>query len=147
MELIISSLALFVSAITGIWTLRHARDQAQAARLANITSIVNIERSLGNVPTALRFHGITKDALAEVGITAEEFAYLLGSCSATSVYHNSSGEDPTRPFAAGSYRYTMCAAADFRRAWPLVKRMMNQGTFVSRMDATIALIEGGRPPA
>jgi hypothetical protein len=143
-ELLIALVALFVSAVTGIWTLRLNRDQLQSARLANVTNIVNIERSLSDVPSALRFHGISQQSLDEAGITANEFAYLLASCSATSLYHNFSREDPNQPFAVDSYRYRMCATADFRKAWPLLKRMMNTGTFVSRMDRTIALIQA--PP-
>lgn len=145
MELLISSLALFVSALTGIWTIRHTREQAQAAKLANVTSIIAVERSLGTIPTALRLHGITNDELEDAGVTAEGLAYLLASCSATSIYHNFSAEDPTQPFADDSYRHAMCASPDFRRAWPLVKRMMNKGTFVSRMDATIAGVEARLP--
>lgn len=140
MELIIALLALFVSTITGVWTLRLNRDQLQSARLANVTNIVNIERSLSEVPSALRFHGISQQALDDAGITAQEFAYLLASCSATSVYHNFSGENPDQPFAPGSYRHAMCASPDFRKAWPLLKRMMNPGTFVARMDRTIAAL-------
>jgi len=146
MELLISSLALIVSAVTGVWTLRNSRDQAQAARLANVTSIIDTERSLAGVPTALRFHGITQAALDEAGVTAAEFAYLLANCSSTSLYHNWSSEDPNLPFAENSYRHAMCASADFRRAWPLIKRMMNKGTFTSRMDATIATIQARATP-
>jgi hypothetical protein len=144
MELVIALLALFVSAVTGVWTLRLNRDQLQSARLANITNIVNIERSLSDVPSALRFHGISQQCLDDAGVTADEFAYLLASCSATSLYHNFSRENPDQPFAADSYRHAMCASADFRKVWPLLKRMMNPGTFVARMDRTIALIESHR---
>lgn len=144
MELFIAILALLISTLIGVWTLRHTREQARAARLANVTNIVSIERSLADVPTATRFHGISQQDLDEAGITAAEFAYLVASCSATSLYHNSSEENPGAPFAPGNCRRSMCESADFRRAWPLLKRMMNAGTFVSRMDATIAAIEGQR---
>ena len=145
MELFIAALALLISTLIGVWTLRHTREQARAARLANVTNIVSIERSLADVPTALRFHGISQHDLDQVGITAAEFAYLVASCSATSLFHNSSEEDPGKPFGPGNYRRRMCESADFQRAWPLLKRMMNAGTFVSRMDATIAAIQAQRP--
>lgn len=144
MELFIATLALVVSTLIGVWTLRHTREQARAARLANVTNIVSIERSLADVPTALRFHGISQRDLDQAGISAAEFAYLVASCSATSLYHNSSEENPGKPFGPGNYRRRMCESEDFRRAWPLLKRMMNGGTFVSRMDATIAVIETRR---
>src|SRR5438046_6838568 len=124
-----SLVALLVSACTGVWTLRHNRDQVHVARVANLVNIVEVERSLSEVPSALRFHGITEQALEEAGVTAAELAYLAASCSATGLYHNFSPEDPRQPFDSGSYRYRMCETADFRRAWPLLKRMMNRGTF------------------
>jgi len=141
MELIIAILAFVVSTVTAVWTLRHNREQVQFARLANVTSIIEVERSLGSVPAALRFHGITEQSLRDAGVTAEEFAYLVSNCSATGVYHNFSREDPNEPFAVDSYRYSMCATPEFRRAWPLVRSMLNKGIFVGRMDATIAAVE------
>ncbi|GAC1622331.1 MAG: hypothetical protein NVS9B10_06210 [Nevskia sp.] len=146
MELVIALLALVVSAATGVWTIRNSREQVEAMRLANVANIVDVERMLASVPSALRFHGVTPADLEAAGVTAAELAYLLSSCSATSLYHNNSREDPQRPFAPGSYRHGMCATEDFRRAWPLLKRLMNPGVFVSRIEATLAMIES-RPAA
>ena len=138
MEIVIAVVALLVSIASSVWTIRQNREMARTARLANLTNIVDIERSLGAVPSALRFHGINATELADAGITPQEFAYLLASCTATAFYHNASDENPDEPFAAGSYRGAMCVTPDFQRAWPLLKRMFNQGVFVSRIDATIA---------
>jgi len=140
MEIVIASIALLVSIASSLWTYRQNREQVRVARLSNLTSIVGVEGSLGKVPSALRFHGIDQAELAEAGVTPEEFAYLLTNCTATAFYHNTSNEKPDQPFAEGSYRRAMCVTPDFQRAWPVLKKMMNKGMFVSRVDATIAAV-------
>src|SRR5688572_3971226 len=86
MELIVAWLALVVSLATGVWSLRSIREQARIARLANVTGIVDVERSLADVPSALRFHGVTAADLDAAGVTAAELAYLVANCSVSGLY-------------------------------------------------------------
>lgn len=109
----------------------------------NLGYIVQIEKSLENTPSAFRFHGITPTDIAAAGVTEQELAYLVASCTSGGIYHESMGASGSVPFERNSYRYNMCCTEDFRRAWPLVKRMMNKNKhgFVAKVDLTISQIE------
>jgi len=72
----------------------YNREQMRVMRLA---SIVEIERSLGDVPSALRFRGIAEQHLRQTGVSPAEFACLLANCSATSIYHNAKRSRRCKP--------------------------------------------------
>jgi hypothetical protein len=118
--------------------------QVQQEQLAlNLSPIVTVELKLAELPSAIRFHGITEQELAAHDIAANELAYVVASFTAGRIYHEARKRHITAPFDQHSerYRYQMCISAKTRKAWPLVKRMMNQSSFVERIEATIRQAE------
>lgn len=74
LELILSMIALllsFSSVTFGvIYTLKQVRN---TSILASNAALIQVEKFLGDVPSALRFHGIEVEDLQNAGITAQEF--------------------------------------------------------------------------
>lgn len=99
-----------------------------------------LERSLADIPTAFRFHGITPEQLKEIGVTPEEFAYLVANFSAGHIFHFGILNN-TEPFERDGYRYTMLKTQATRKAWPLIKRMIAPGKYGDKIEATIKAIE------
>jgi hypothetical protein len=135
---VISFLSLVFSAVA-LWQTR--RSVRASTLIGHLSEIVQVESRLGELPSALRFHGLTKENLNKAGIDGPEFAYLLNSFTLASVR-----QDILRPkirsvFPRESYRYQMCLSKDTRKAWPLIKKLMNPSPFVDRIDRTIKSIE------
>jgi hypothetical protein len=115
MELIVSLLAALISVISLVWSIRTSLNQREgAAIIANLTNIAEIEATLGQVPTALRFHGIDPDELESHGVTPQEFAYVVSNFAIGGVYYRSSPQ-PENLLKSGSYRYEMCKAEATRK--------------------------------
>ena len=130
---IVSVLALIVSAVAFWQTMR-------LNRVAYYTEMAQVEARLSDLPGALRFHGLAKEDLLAVGLALDEFAYLLNSFTLGSTRHQVLSRS-TKPFRPGTYRYNMCKSEATRRAWPLIKMMMNTTDFVKAIDRTIERIE------
>lgn len=145
-EAVIAVLALGVSLfalIRGEVTQR-ALQRAQstdASVLANMTSLVEVWRSIGAKPSLLRFHGVTEDELSNCGVDAEELAYLIASFEAASHYYRYI-DNRVIPFPRESIRFRMCASEHTRRAWPVVRRFLPADTtYFERIEATMAQCE------
>jgi len=141
-----SAISFACVVFTIISQMRQSAKQAQfqQEQLAlNLSPIINVELKISDIPTVLRFHGITKEQLAEAGVTEQELAYLAASFSAGRIYHEARKGHITTPFdeTSESYRYRMCASPDTRKAWKLIRLMMNESSFVDRIQATINEIE------
>jgi hypothetical protein len=139
---LVSGLALFV-AIFALWHSVRAsrRQESSSTYLAHLAEIVQVESRLGELPDALRFHGLRKEELERVGVTPQEFAYLVNSFTLGKAWHKVLTPEATTPYGVDSYRFHMCESKEMRQVWPLVKRLLNPGPYVDRIDATIAQIE------
>ena len=105
----ISGLALLV-AMFALWhSIRAGRKQAGfATYLAHLAEIVQVEARLGQLPEALRFHGIRKEDLESVGVTPQELAYLVNSFTLGSAWHKILTPSIITPYGVGSYRFLRC---------------------------------------
>ena len=127
----------------------YIRHQREYQKLINLSAIVQVERSLDNVPTAFdKFHGITKNKLDEAKITKKELAYLVASFTAGRIYDVGVYRMDNKPFAKGHYRYKMLAQPSTRNAWPLILKMMTteesneqEDRYIKKLQATIDFIE------
>lgn len=139
----ITAISALVVSLIALWHANqlHRRSESSDTLLAHLSDIVQVESRLANLPDALRFHGLSINELEEIDVTAEEFAYLLNSFTIGGVWHRILDKGVTSPFAPGSYRHTMCLSPHTRKAWPLIRKMMNPSEFVNRVDRTITLIE------
>lgn len=122
------------------------RQEVSETRLSHLAEIVAVEAQLGQLPEALRFHGLSKEDLDEVGVTPQEFAYLLNSFTLGGTWHRILHPNRRTPFGVDHYRSRMCESSATRKAWPLVKKMMNPSEFVESIDSTIRKIEGKEGP-
>ena len=133
----------FLVALLALWqsSRTNKAQQATSAWLTQLSAIVEVESRLGELPEALRFHGIKKEELDQAGLTAEELSYLLNSFTLGGIRDKVLYPKLRTAFEIDSYRYRMCTSKETRRAWPLVKKLMNPSNFVARVDLTIERIE------
>jgi hypothetical protein len=134
---LISLAALIISIVSISWSIHIGRRRMNAAELASLSHVVNIEQTLGQVPTALKFHGITLKEIKKADIEPKELSYLLSSFTAGAIYHGTKAQKKIKTFEVGSYRYEMCKSEATRKAWPIIKRLMNPSNYRDKIDATI----------
>lgn len=139
-SVLISLSALIISIGSIVWSIHIGRRRMNAAELAALSHVANIEQTLGQVPSALKFHGITEEALKKADIRSEELAYLLASFTAGAIYHGTKAQKKMETFEDDSYRYVMCKSEATRKAWPIIKQMMNPSDYRDKIDNTISLI-------
>lgn len=142
LELALALIASVISIINLIFFVVLWRKQKNVG-VTSITlqAFAELERSIANVPSALRFHGITLEELKEIDITPEEFAYLVSSFSTGYIYHYGVTPKDIKPSTVDSYRYNLLRSPSTRKAWPLIKLMLGGGKYVDKMEATIRFIE------
>ena len=119
-----------------IWyNLRQAKVNAMNTYLAQL---VSIESQIAKTPSVLRFHGLDARDLIDHDVSAEEFSYLVTTFTLGGVWYKAfeSSED-IGPYKPGEYRYDICASPATQKAWPLLKRMMEDTPYRKKIDATI----------
>lgn len=145
MSLILPVLAIVISVVSLSWSVRTSlRQREVSAIIANGTSLSQVESTLGNIPGALRFHGIDPHDLEDIGISPKEFAYLVSNFTLGGVYYRSTSKTRYR-IAPGTYRYQMCQSDMTRRAWPTLRRMLSPGSYRDALDQAFALLDQTYP--
>ena len=143
METIFSITALALSIISIMislyWSVKDRRD---SSLLANHSNLIQIESLVGDFPSILRFHGIDEKELKKHGLTSEEFAYLLNNFTAGGTFHRMIGNRKST-FKKGTYRYNMCVAEPTRKAFPLIKQMLEPSRYRDKIENTIKKYERG----
>ena len=137
MELFLSCFAVLISVTSLAWTVVSSRSQRESnAILSNNLNIISIESQIAKIPQLLRFHGIEnpEEELKRYDVSAEELTYLLNSFTIAGAYYRTSPK-ATRSLQKGSYRYNMCLSPATRRAWPLVRYMLNNDHYRERLDS------------
>ncbi len=141
---LLQALSAAVTAAYVIFTyliVRANKEIVESLKEAQLPPVAEVEKMLGDVPSALAFHGISADDLKNCDLSAKDFAYLVASFTVGGAYHrikdpnSKEAFDPTRD----TYRYNMCRAPATQRAWPLLKRMMNKTNYQERIERTIKL--------
>ena len=137
----VSSISLLLNVLLARWIFRgENRSSAVASSFALMASA---EAMLKDIPTGLKFHGITEQDLADAGLTAEEFAYVLVNFTSAGVYYRINDPHDVTAFPRDSYRHVMLSAPATQRAWPLLKKLINPqlGSYGKKIEATLAAIE------
>jgi hypothetical protein len=142
MSAITSIAALLISLFSFLWTWSHNRKEVQF-QLRSITesTFINVEQMLASVPSALKFHGITIEELKQVGVTPEEFAYILSNFTAGGILHRTENSRNFEPFDLNSYRGTMIQSDDTRKVWPILRKCIAPSPYRDRIEATIRKVE------
>jgi len=143
-ESLFSIAAIFISVASLVFTLVLNRRMSHSNAVGSCFSLMaQAESMLKDVPTGLKFHTISSQDLSEIGLSAEEFTYLLVNFTSAGVYYRMFMPNNNDPFEEGSYRYTMLLSPETRKAWPLLKKMINPeiGSYGKKIEATIRIIE------
>jgi hypothetical protein len=142
LEMLLSLTALIIAIISLVHTIISSRRQEfTAGRLNNLAAISDIERMIADNPQILELHGVSLQELEQSGITSNEIAYLLSSFTAGRLYYSSNDGGTVSPFEVGSYRYNMLSSHRTRKAWPIIKKLMEPGKYRDKIDITIKEIE------
>jgi hypothetical protein len=142
LSIFISLAALLLSSASVLWSILYGNRIFRATMVAQSeASFVSIEQMLGDLPSALRFHGIAENEVTECGLTPGEFAYLLSSFTAGAIYYRTHGEKGSEPFPLDSYRGVMIRSPQTRAAWPLLRRCTDPSSYRVKIEATIRLVE------
>ncbi len=140
----LSLAALVVSIISVTYTIISSKKQEfTISRMNNLAAITNIEQMIADNPQLLELHGIAMTQLEQSGITSKELAYLLSSFTAGRMYYSPNDGGHITPFDIGSYRYNMLKSTRTRKAWPILKQLMEPGNYRDKIDLTIKEIEQG----
>jgi hypothetical protein len=139
---LLSVVALVVSFASVAWTIFAHRSLVKHESVhANMAALVELYNRIESTPTILRFHGVSEEELNAAGLTAKEFAYLVASFEAASVYYRFHEKIP-KAFKQSSLRYRLLANPATRRAWPLLSRFFESDTAYRRkIDATLRLFD------
>jgi len=143
-EIIVAGVAVLVSFFSLLTTIAFALRQGRSSAIASSFALMaQAEAMLKDVPSALKFHGVSDEDLRRAGITPEEFVYLIVNFTGAGVLYRMSEPDSTAPFQKGSYRYVMLSQPATQRAWPLLRKLINPeiGSYGKRIEATLKLIE------
>ena len=141
-EALLSITALLVSLVSFAWTIVAHRYMAEHGSVhANMSALVGLYNRIEATPSVLRFHGVSTEELDAAGVTATEFAYLIASFEAASVYYRFHEKSP-KPFQKSSLRYKLLATPATRKAWPLMSRFFEEDTaFQKKIETTLRLID------
>ena len=135
-------ITIILTSINVFITINISRSQrASTTVTSTLSAFLAIEKQMTNNPELLRFHGISKEMLAEQGFSVEDFSYLVESFTAGSIYHRATGDDTIRPFEPGHYRYNLLLQEDTRRIWPFLSKMLGPSKYKTRVENTIKTIE------
>lgn len=142
MELILPMFAVLISVGTLLWTVWfNLRQQQSTALVQSLTAFIEVEQRLGDIPTALQFHGIDPEELTKAGITPEEFSYLLTSFTAGGIFYRIKPKVANEPYAEGTYRYAMLKAEKTQKAWPILRKFLEPSHFRDKIEMTLETIQ------
>jgi len=142
LEIIISIVALVVSLSSLGWQAITWRKQHEQGRLnQNIALLAEIKMKLAEMPEAFRFHGISKKDMEAHEITEKELAYLVANFMAGQVYYETIDNNPGEPFGENDYRTQICKTVAFRKAWPLVKKILDDTSYRKKVEKTVVRYE------
>ena len=133
MEQALPIVALVISAASlGVTAWIAFVQRRSGGLMQNLSSLAGLDLRLGTDPNLMRFHGITEppaDILQEHGVTPEELGYLVSNFRIGAVYYRS-----MRDWQLSTYRVDMCLAPATRRAWPLVRRFLDDEPYRQTLD-------------
>ena len=137
---IISVIALGVSLISVTWTIWYTNRQRKLQPMFNyLAQIAGIEKNLGENQDLLKCHSIEPSELKEIGVTPEEFGYLLSSFTIGHAWYlaHGYGKSKKNAFEKGSYRYQMITSTPAIKSWPILKKFISDTRYRDKLEATI----------
>lgn len=127
--------ATIASLFWAFWSWRRAEFRIRAHE--NTKLMIAIEAKLSEIPSALRFHGVTETKIEATGLSVKEFIYLVGSFSSGQTFYEFENQDPGTPFPQDNYRGIMCSHQDVAMAWPLLRNFLDDTSYRKRLETSI----------
>lgn len=122
---LIFSLVSFV--VTMIFNYKSRRLQFM---MASIQGYATLEIAIKDNPKLLHVFGINSEDLDEIGISVEEFAFLLSNLTVGGIYYRNVGKkDLAKSFKNDGYYHNIFTISKNKRAWPLLKKCMGDSKY------------------
>ncbi len=141
LSLVFSILSLIVAIVSFSLNFRkYKREMQNQALFSNENHMMEIESRTANYPELLRFHGIEnpKEFLSEHGLNPVEFAYLVNSFTAGSLFYNTANiKKKDVILKPNSYRWIMCKSPSVKKAWPAIKVLLAPGEYRDKLERII----------
>ena len=141
LPLILSIVSIIIACISFLLNFfDFKRESFNQAYFSNENHIIEIESRIGAKPDLLRFHGVEnpQEFLKSHGIDSDEFAYLVNSFTAGSIFYNTANPaEKEKLLQPGSYRWKMCKSPATKKAWPAVKLLLAKGEFRDKIESLI----------
>jgi len=138
MELNISIIALLASFLSLGWQTFTWKKQYEQSRLnENLTLLAEIKMQLAQKPEVYRFHGITKEMMRDCDIDEKELAYVVTNFISGQIYYEAIEKDSKTPFPDDDYRAIMCKTEAIKKAWPIVKILLDKTSYRDKVEKTI----------
>lgn len=143
MDSIVSISAIIISLFSVLYSVTRNRKMEYKLRLsANLQMVGNIELKLVENPDLLICHGISIIDIEKTGLTPKQFGYLVASFTSGSLFFRQMRKIKNyHSFNPGGYRYNMVLNKEVRKAWPLLKRLMEPSIYRDKIEETINMIE------
>ena len=103
------------------------------------TSFVQLEMSLKDRPGALKFHNVNIEDINKIGISIEEFSYLLANFTLGGIDYREKLITDDKPELT-NYRIKMLHSQDTRNAWHMLKKMMSDTLYTDLIEEEIKKI-------
>ena len=127
--------AALASLLWALWSWRRVEFRARAHE--NMKLMMGVESKLVELPSALRFHGVSERQIQETGLSVSEFIYIVSSFSAGQTFYEFESLNTTIPFPQNDYRGIMCSNPDIAKAWPLLCTFLDDTPFRSKLETSI----------
>lgn len=136
--IILSLAALFFSLHSMLWNKKSFKINHEQAKLSgNLAVLSEIKLKLSDIPKAFRFHGITPEDMLSHDIEPEELAYLAANFIAGQIFYERIPDDYDKPFPEDNYRSTLCNSESVQKAWPLLKKLIDNTPYREKLELTI----------
>lgn len=137
-SIIISVSSLTVAVVAVVYNNILAEKMVKQARIAaNLSAVSEIKLKLIDIPSALKFHGITQKMLDSHEVTPQELAYLASNFIAGQIYFEMSSRNTLTPFEEGDYRENICKSEHTQKAWPLLEKLIDDTPYRDKIKLTI----------
>lgn len=135
--LYISLLSLVISIITGIYTRKAILENVRLSKLnSNYPQLLEAHKILMQNTSLLELHNVKEDELQSIGVTKEEFIYILISFEAVQSYYEFEGKKKIDPNTFTSYRKSFLRNDKVRGTWKKIikDRMSVENNFIEAIE-------------
>ncbi|MCK5335969.1 MAG: hypothetical protein KAQ67_07395 [Gammaproteobacteria bacterium] len=143
-----ASTCAFLFSIATLFISRSMQHQARTRQSASesLTGFASLEQMIKDVPTVLKFHGITDKELEIAGVTAKELSYFLSNMTTGGIYYRTTAKTGLiQFFGENGYYGEMFKHEATRNAWAICRRCLAPSDYRMNLDRLCILNDGPLP--